>query len=244
MSKFNNYHKSTGITIKVLRGSKFKETLFNYLKKYKIKILLFRFFGIPQIPEESVRILDIGCGSGYQLLTLKELYPHLELYGVDIVRTEDLPEIINFSTVDLEKDNLPDEQESFDFIMCRGVIEHVTNPSKIFTEAYRVLKKGGKFHVLTDNWTSVLIPSSFLKTSSSTINFYDDYTHIRPYTKRALLRLFSSAGFKNPYIKVERNLFIIVLFPLLLIMQLTKKFDIAKFLYDIFGLTVFGEASK
>lgn len=243
MNKFNNYHKSSGITIDIQKGSKFKGKLLNYFKKHKTKFL-FRFFGIPQIPQETIKILDIGCGSGYQLLTLKELYPHLELYGIDIVKTENLPEIINFSTVDLEKDNLPFEQESFDFIMCRGVIEHVNNPSKIFAEAYRVLKKGGKFYVLTENWTSIFIPSTSIKLTRQTTNFYDDYTHIRPYTTKSLYRFFVSVGFKDISIKVERNLFIILALPLLLIMQLTKKFDIARLLYEIFGCDLFGEACK
>ena len=243
MSKFNNYHKISGFSISSLQGSNVKRKLFQYIKKHKIKFL-FRFFGIPQIPEESVRILDIGCGSGYQLLTLKELYPHLELYGVDLLRTEDLPETINFYAVDLEKDNLPFEQESFDFIICRGVIEHVNNPSKIFTEAYRLLKKGGTFHILTENWTSIFIPSTSINLTRYGTNFYDDYTHIRPYTKKSLYRLFLSTGFSNISINIERNLFIILSFPLLLILQLTKKFDVGRLLYEIFGYDLFGEARK
>ena len=243
MNKFNNYHEISGLCVSSLQGSNVKRKLFQYIKKHKTKFL-FRFFGIPQIPQETIKILDIGCGSGYQLLTLKEIYPHLELYGIDIVKTEDLSEIINFSTVNLEKDNLPFEQESFDFIMCRGVIEHVNNPSKIFAEAYRVLKKGGKFHVLTENWTSIFIPPTSIKLTRYGTNFYDDYTHIRPYTKKSLYRFFVSVGFKDISIKVERNLFIILALPLLLIMQLTKKFDIGRLLYEIFGCDLFGEARK
>jgi len=67
---------------------------------------------------------------------------------------------------------------------------------------------------------------------------------IRPYTTKSLYRFFVSVGFKDISIKVERNLFIILALPLLLIMQLTKKFDIGRLLYEIFGGDLFGEARK
>ena len=38
---------------------------------------------------------------------------------------------------------LPFKNNSFDFVLCQGVMHHTTNPVKAVKECYRVLRKGG-----------------------------------------------------------------------------------------------------
>jgi predicted SAM-dependent methyltransferase len=51
---------------------------------------------------------------------------------------------------DIEK-GIPFGNEVFDDIFCQCVFEHMRNPSFILSECYRVLKKGGKMTIITDN---------------------------------------------------------------------------------------------
>ena len=56
-----------------------------------------------------------------------------------------------------------------------SVIEHIQNPTNILKEILRVLKIGGILIIITPNF-------KYLHK-----NFYDDPTHIRPYTEKSLI---------------------------------------------------------
>ncbi len=245
MNKWKNYHSSSNLDFHS-RESHLKQYLIslrkgtNFLSAFIDRMLL----GIPTIKDSGsvVKVLDIGCGSGYALFLLKELHPHLELYGVDIVKHNQLPDLINFDYVDLEKGNLPFEDEFFDFVFSHGVVEHLNNPTDFLKESHRVLKHGKKIYIYTENYTALFLPH--LKTSKHSINFWDDYTHVRPYSKKSLQRILLNAGFRNIKTETPRNLLIIMLFPLLLIAQLLKKVDVGRLLFQILAPDLFGEAEK
>lgn len=243
MSKWDNYHEVSTLSIEALQGSILKKKLLEYRKRQGLfNKTADRLLGIPHLPKDGIRVLDIGCGSGYTLMILKDIYPNMEAYGTDIVKTLDLPEFVLFYPIDLETDMLPFNEDFFDFVICHGVIEHIRNVTGLFSEAYRVLKKGGIFHLLTENYTTVFLPSVFINKHG--VNFWDDYTHLRPYTKKSLKRLFHLAGFGECKITTPRNIFIILAAPLLLVLQLAGKVNIGKLLFEIFAPDLFGEAHK
>jgi len=84
----------------------------------------------------SKKILDIGCG--------RNKYPNS--IGIDI-NPKFNPDII----LDINYDKLPFKDNSIDKVVCIQSIEHFGNPLHIFKEVYRVLKKGGIFHIETIN---------------------------------------------------------------------------------------------
>ena len=45
--------------------------------------------------------------------------------------------------------SLPFKNESFDFVFCRQVIEHMSSPEKLIREVYRILESNGLFYVDT-----------------------------------------------------------------------------------------------
>ena len=53
------------------------------------------------------------------------------------------------------------------------------------SESIRVLKSGGKIVILTPDWKSQMN------------TFYDDFTHVKPYTKSSVERLLDLYGFEN-----------------------------------------------
>ncbi len=91
------------------------------------------------------RILNIGCGN--------------ETYGtdfVDLYPPKNRPEV---KKVDIQKQKLPYPDNTFDEVYSKCLLEHCINPGEVLKEMVRVLKKGGKIRVITDNanyWTFAL----------------------------------------------------------------------------------------
>jgi ubiquinone/menaquinone biosynthesis C-methylase UbiE len=113
------------------------------------------------------KTLDLGCGSGYGSVYLNKASSYL---GVDIS-----PETIEECTSKFSGDNIKFKvanaqnldllDASFDVITCFEVLEHVTEPEKIVSEASRVLSPDGLFISSTpdiENYNSVLFePNPF-----------------------------------------------------------------------------------
>jgi len=80
-----------------------------------------------------------------------------EVYGVDVgehalVKAKE-KRIITFQ-VDISREKLPFQDETFDFVTLLNIIEHVEELDFTLKEIYRVLKKGGVFLLATPNATS------------------------------------------------------------------------------------------
>jgi ubiquinone/menaquinone biosynthesis C-methylase UbiE len=122
---------------------------------------------------ENSKVLELGCGRGE---FLNEFHNNKMIsYGVDISNfaQKRYPKL-NITTIDMIKEPLPFPDNTFDVIYSKSFVEHFYFPEKIFEEAYRVLKKGGRIITLTPEW------KYFYKT------FYEDYTHRTPFTKLSL----------------------------------------------------------
>ena len=116
-------------------------------------------------------LLDLGS-SDNSLVKVAQNYG-MKAKGLDIV------------DLDLEKDkiNLPDD--SCDVVTAISLIEHIHKPENFLKEVKRVLKSTGYFIIVTPDW------------SSSMKSFYDDPTHVHPYSKKSLKFLLELSGFKN-----------------------------------------------
>jgi SAM-dependent methyltransferase len=93
-------------------------------------------------------LLDAGCGRTAPVLRTFA-GKAARLIGVEAVDfTEQFPgvELIN---ADLAHTGLPDA--SVDVIMCRSVVEHLAEPTAVFSEFRRILRPGGVFVFLTAN---------------------------------------------------------------------------------------------
>jgi len=89
------------------------------------------------------RILDIGCGEGKVLEQLRASHPAPST-GIDLdpariyvakSRSGDIPFAVG------NAQELPYEDNSFDFVMILEVLEHVGEPDIVLREAYRVTSK-------------------------------------------------------------------------------------------------------
>ena len=76
--------------------------------------------------------------------------------------------------VDLEGDGIPFPNESMDVVFTKSVLEHIHRPNNILSECYRVLKPSGRIIAMVPDWKTCMYI------------YYDDFTHVQPYTVDAL----------------------------------------------------------
>jgi trans-aconitate methyltransferase len=102
--------------------------------------------------------LDIGCGDGADLSTLRDKFPSAILYGLDIEgRSSDtLTRLgVRVSSVNLEFQRLEMSDGSVDVVIANQVFEHLKNWVFALSEVARVLRKGGSLIVGVPNLASM-----------------------------------------------------------------------------------------
>ena len=110
----------------------------------------------------------------------------LESCGID-KRDECVSVLENFTIkeCDIERDRFPYEDNWFDFVYYKSVLEHVINTDNFLSESLRVLKPGGIAVFMTPDWKSQY---KF---------FWNDYTHLKLFTQKSLQDAMIINGFKN-----------------------------------------------
>lgn len=134
---------------------------------------------IKTLPFEA-KVLDIGTGTGWYLKRLHEIRPDLKMFGLDMLQHPEFPNIAIFNKIKISPDvTLPFNDEEFDFIACTDTIEHLHTESllKLMNEVIRILKKDGYIYFKT------------VDTKYIYFGFWDDPTHVRPFSKNSLLKL-------------------------------------------------------
>lgn len=120
-------------------------------------------------------ILDLGCGTDDFSKALRHLGHQAE--GIDVDR------------VDFEKDPLPYPNNFFQIVHFNAVLEHIKNPEHIMLEIKRILKPGGLVIINTPNW------------QLDFKNFYNDPTHVKPYTPQSLEMLLKMYDLKKIFLE-------------------------------------------
>ena len=115
--------------------------------------------------------LDLGSADGSFVEVLKK--NGFEAYGIDI------------NDVNFENGKFKFENNKFDLVTAISIIEHLSNPDNFLHEIKRVLKENGFFILVTPNWKMDMKI------------FYDDPTHIKPYTIKSIQFLLESHKFRN-----------------------------------------------
>ena len=197
---------------------------------------------IKSLPKNS-RVLDIGCGDGKYFCRSMLMRDDLYLVGLD----KDLylshiaaNQIAGFVRADCNNP-LPFKEWSFDFVHIAHVIEHLPNPIILLSEVLRILRPKGILYLEAPSVSCAFIPPLGLK---GTLNFYDDPTHIRPYTRESLRRLGLQAGFKEKDMELftARNKVSLLFLPYLLVKFIFTGYNdyLYNILEPILGLSVAG----
>lgn len=153
------------------------------------------------------QILDIGCGCGVMLNSLKNLGP---TYGLDMS-----DDAIHFCkeifSGEVKKGYLPDQvpfpAERFTLITALDVIEHIEHDQESLKTLYNLLQPGGQ--------AIITVPAyQFLWSKFDEMN-----EHKRRYTLGELRKKLQQAGFKIEKISYFNSL----LFPLALLVRMLNK---------------------
>ncbi len=132
---------------------------------------------------EGMTILDNGCGRGEFVHAFSKL-------GMKAIGTDISDYYKETYVVDLDKECLPFPDGHFDMVFSKSVVEHIHNTEHYMSEMYRVLKAGGMLILMVPDW------------ESQYLIFYQDPTHIHPYTVKSVDRLLNMCGFKD--VEVEK----------------------------------------
>ena len=141
-------------------------------------------------------ILDFGC-FGWNLYTrAKAIRDDLKHFACDAHKPHEVPEDVSFYDVETTSRKVQCDDDQFDLVVASHVLEHIEDPLEAFKELARICKPGGKIYVETPSDRSVLVKSDSKVESHTFFSFWDDPTHIRPWSPAALYRLGISYGFK------------------------------------------------
>lgn len=165
----------------------------------------------PDLPKQKV--LDVGSGRGNFLVECASR-------GMDIVGLELNPEYIQIARqkasqanikINVQQglaENLPFPDNTFDFINCAEVLEHVLNPEKVLAEIHRVLKPGGKCYMSVHNrfgvydyhyhlWFVNWLPRAWAEKYISLRSKHKDYKSMMDIQRLSELHYYTYRGFKK-----------------------------------------------
>jgi len=150
---------------------------------------LFKKYGLKQNQD----LLEIGSGRAEILKEFNIL--GLNTYAIDSAETASKyakDSESDFENIEFNKNEKfnPFNGKKFDVIFTKSFVEHIDDPILFAKTCYDLLKPGGKLITLTPDW------------ERNYAIFYDDLTHVKPFTTESLLQFYEFAGFKN--IKIER----------------------------------------
>jgi SAM-dependent methyltransferase len=138
--------------------------------------------------DKGNKVLEVGCGRGDFIKAYQEA--GFDCYGIDLdPDAKEFSPGVDVRVTNIDSDKFPFDDNFFDVIYHKSVIEHVFSPNNLMEESKRVLKPGGKMIILTPDWVSQMKV------------FYEDITHCRPYTPDAMIDLFKMYELQN--FKVE-----------------------------------------
>ncbi|MDP4195854.1 MAG: class I SAM-dependent methyltransferase [Bacteroidota bacterium] len=166
--------------------------------------------------EKTGKLLDLGSGQGG--LVEEALLRGYDAYGVEpgeeFVKLSKLRlknnKLDETKVLNVNGENLPFEDNTFDYVISLQVLEHVKDPIPILKEIFRVLKPNGKCYLSCENYLAFkeqhyrvkwlpLLPkflgAIYLRLKKKNPSFLLEYVHYTTYPQ--IWRMIKKVGFIN-----------------------------------------------
>jgi 2-polyprenyl-3-methyl-5-hydroxy-6-metoxy-1,4-benzoquinol methylase len=135
----------------------------------------------------GMKILEFGCGRA-------ELLKQFKVLGLETFAADDAPtsrkyaeeagaQFSLFSFKDSNSGN-PFKNKKYDVIISKSFVEHLVNPIDFALLSNELLTPGGLFISLTPDW------------ESNKEIFFDDLTHVKPFTRTSMQQLLEYGSFE------------------------------------------------
>lgn len=146
------------------------------------------------IPKNTITILNIGCGYGFESKIFSE--SGYKVVGIDVSRKalENAKEYQIETIVGDVQEGIKLPDESFDVVYCAEVLEHLAFPSYFFEEVRRLLTKDGLL--------ILMLPNTARLTNRIRLLFWGQLSsdciegHLHEMTPREIKKYLKDYGFK------------------------------------------------
>jgi SAM-dependent methyltransferase len=107
----------------------------------------------------GANVLDAGCGTGEITARLAAKYGGASFVGIDVeephlerarARCAQFGERVRFELGDAH--HLAFDDDTFDLVVCRHVLQAVSDPRRVLEEIRRVTKPGGRVHLIAEDY--------------------------------------------------------------------------------------------
>ena len=153
------------------------------------------------LPSETKKILEIGTGSGAMAKAYKQIYADVNYVGVEIdpeyqALSERYCNTVYLENFESPSDALLHEVDDADFIIFSDVLEHMYNPWKVLKNLSERIPEHCRILASIPNiqhWSIQmrLLNGDFEYADSGLL----DRTHVRFFTKKTMIQLFTNNGF-------------------------------------------------
>jgi ubiquinone/menaquinone biosynthesis C-methylase UbiE len=147
-------------------------------------------------------ILDVGCGTGSDLIHLASLHPKSSFIGVDnsenflAIAKQRATTLINVQFIPGDALQLPIDKESVDAIRIDRSLQHMEMPAAVVKEMVRVTKIGGRIAACEPDWETFLLFNGEFDDSQQIAGFFQRSIR-NPFIGRELASLMNEAGVKH-----------------------------------------------
>jgi SAM-dependent methyltransferase len=189
----------------------FEGEAFNQEMRFYLEEAFRRFlYTLQLVPEGDGKLLEIGANPYFMSLLLARFtsyeLSYINYFGPAFAREDkqvlvgpDGPLAFPFFNVNIEQEDIPYAEDTFDVVLMGEVLEHFTNdPLRVLLNIKRVLRPQGHLVLTTPNVNRLVNVARMI----AGFNIYDPYSgygpygrHNREYTMAELRELLTHAGF-------------------------------------------------
>jgi len=149
---------------------------------------------------EGTSVIDLGSGPGFLCESMADIVgPSGRVLGIDI--SADLIELsahrnhrrwLTYRVGDAT--DIDESDASFDVATCTQVAEYIPEVDKAISEAFRILKPGGRAFFIATDWDGVIWHSDFRARMAAVMRSWEAHC-AHPRLPRAMARRLSDVGF-------------------------------------------------